>query len=178
MKHSRAAQAPHSLPIPPASVWLPPRQTQTAMHGELPCCEPWITSRIRAEFGTHGSEAKKTPARSGEHLIFLCDIHLQRDDLHGSATRIPQAARSLRPEGILAILTRNCEADQSFSARCGDLVAHARAHGLVYLQHIILVHEMPTTAMKTKSRALARSHRPIHSDLVVFTTIDKGNRRA
>lgn len=91
------------------------------------------------------------------------------------------AADDLAPGGILTVLTSNRTRDGHFRARCGDLVAHARTTGLLYLQHIVTIH-----ADAVGERLLphppppdlphpAVGHLPIHSDVLVFAAPSPGD---
>ncbi len=81
--------------------------------------------------------------------------------------------RALAPGGLLVIITSAARQP----AHPGGLIAHARAAGLVYTQHIIAVHArihashllaaVPSPA--PGQEAGPARHLPIHTDLLVFT---------
>jgi hypothetical protein len=79
----------------------------------------------------------------------------------------------LRPGGVLAVLTASPATAGRLHDLPGQVVTQARAAGLVYAQHIVLVHAAirggqlipdPATGMAGLPAA-----RHIHSDLLVFT---------
>lgn len=77
--------------------------------------------------------------------------------------------RALRPGGVLAILTRTPEPD--LSPGLGGAVTRARSAGLLYSQHIILIHagisgsQLVPFSPPGRARGAAR----IHTDLLIFT---------
>jgi hypothetical protein len=81
--------------------------------------------------------------------------------------------RVLRPGGILAVITGPADPGGTLSGAAGSLVAAARAAGLVYAQHIVLVRagidgdRLAPAAPGTGSAAPGGS--PVHDDLFVFT---------
>jgi hypothetical protein len=97
---------------------------------------------------------------------------------HGADPGVLYAAcqRVLRPGGLLTVIT----AAAREPGWPGEVIAHARAAGLVYTQHIIAVHaairgsrlHLPpapdTPALHPPPGAVASPHLPAHSDLLVF----------
>jgi hypothetical protein len=81
--------------------------------------------------------------------------------------------RVLRPGGVLAVLTTSPATAGRLHDLPGQAVTQARAAGLVYAQHIILVHAairggqlIPDPATGVAGLPAARQ---VHSDLLVFT---------
>ena len=79
--------------------------------------------------------------------------------------------RVLTPGGILAVVTASRAPGGQPADLAGHAVAAARAAGLVYAQHIVLVHaaidgDHLAPAAAASSRAGGTQ---IHSDLLVFT---------
>jgi hypothetical protein len=82
--------------------------------------------------------------------------------------------RVLAPGGLLAVVTNAA----CHPGHAGDVIASARAAGLVYTQHIIAVHaaisggrlRLPVTAPARTHGSVrpAGPHRPVHSDLLLF----------
>jgi hypothetical protein len=79
--------------------------------------------------------------------------------------------RVLRPGGVLAVITASPDADGQLADLAGQAVASARAAGLVYAQHIVLVHAAVRGSQLTPDPAAAGlpGGCRIHSDLLVFT---------
>ncbi len=82
--------------------------------------------------------------------------------------------RVLRPGGVLAVITTSPAPDGQLADLAGHAVAHARAAGLVYAQHIVLVHAAIRGDQLAPDPATAGSASPpggchVHSDLLVFT---------
>jgi hypothetical protein len=81
--------------------------------------------------------------------------------------------RVLAPGGVLAVITASRAPGGQLADLAGHAVAAARAAGLIYAQHIVLVHAAidgdhlaPEPAAAPASRAGGTQ---IHSDLLVFT---------
>ena len=89
---------------------------------------------------------------------------------------LPWAAcqRALRPGGLLAVIT----AAVRHPGWAGQLVAHARAAGLVYAQHVIAVHAPlhddrllslpPPQPCASAAGPAETRHLPVHTDLLLF----------
>lgn len=177
-------------PLPPPTIWLRETRDSRPSADEPWPCRSWIFDRIAGEFqrGPKGSLLRGTAPCTGvhptpprgrhrrSHLTVLCDWHAPRaeDLIHG-------AADDLMPGGILAVLTSNRTHDGHFRARCGDLVAHARTTGLLYLQHIVTIHAdvisdrlVPHPLPPALPRPAA-GHLPIHSDVLVFAAPRPGD---
>jgi hypothetical protein len=82
--------------------------------------------------------------------------------------------RVLAPGGILAVITASRAPDGQLADLAGHAVAAARAAGLVYAQHIVLVHAaIDGDRLAPDPAATAPVSRPdgtcIHSDLLLFT---------
>ena len=81
--------------------------------------------------------------------------------------------RVLRPGGVLAVITGPAAPGGTLADTAGSVVAAARAAGLVYAQHIVLVRaaidgdRLAPAAPGTGSAAPGGS--PVHDDLLVFT---------
>ena len=81
--------------------------------------------------------------------------------------------RVLRPGGVLAVITGPAAPGGTTADTSGSIVAAARAAGLVYAQHIVLVRaaidgdRLAPAAPGTGSAAPGGS--PVHDDLLVFT---------
>jgi hypothetical protein len=82
--------------------------------------------------------------------------------------------RVLRPGGVLAVITGPAAPDVTLTDTAGSLVAAARAAGLVYAQHIVLVHaairdsQLAPDPAAGGAAALPGGCR-VHSDLLIFT---------
>jgi len=82
--------------------------------------------------------------------------------------------RVLAPGGILAVVTASRAPGGQPADLAGHAVAAARAAGLVYAQHIVLVHaaidgdHLAPDPATTNPASRASGHH-IHSDLLVFT---------
>ena len=80
--------------------------------------------------------------------------------------------RVLRPGGVLAVIAGPADG-ATFNDTAGNVVAAARAAGLVYTQHIVLVRaeidgdRLVPAAPRTGAAAPGGS--PVHDDLLVFT---------
>jgi hypothetical protein len=99
--------------------------------------------------------------------------------------RLPWAAcqRALRPGGLLAVITAAVR-----SPGCaGQLIAHARSAGLVYTQHVIALHAaLGDDRLRSPAPQLVGSHpaadaaqlthRPVHTDLLLFVKLPGGTR--
>jgi hypothetical protein len=87
--------------------------------------------------------------------------------------------RVLRPGGVLAVITASTPRPGGLRDDPGEVIAAARAAGLIYAQHIVAVHAAITGGQLTPGpRTAARPdeaagppavHARIHSDLFVFT---------
>ena len=81
--------------------------------------------------------------------------------------------RVLRPGGVLAVITGPAAPGGTLAGTAGSVVAAARAAGLVYAQHIVLVRaaidgdRLAPAAPGAGSAAPGGS--PVHDDLLVFT---------
>ena len=88
--------------------------------------------------------------------------------------------RVLRPGGVLAVITGPAAPGGTTAGTAGSVVAAARAAGLVYAQHIVLVRagidgdRLAPAAPGTGSAAPGGS--PVHDDLLVFTKPGGGAR--
>jgi hypothetical protein len=83
--------------------------------------------------------------------------------------------RVLRPGGVLAVFTRPAARGGTTADTAGSVVAAARAAGLVYAQHIVLVRaaidgdRLVPAAHRTDPAASGGS--TVHDDLLVFTKL-------
>jgi hypothetical protein len=90
--------------------------------------------------------------------------------------------RALQPGGVLAALTRTPEPDRS--PGLAGAVSRARSAGLLYSQHIILIHAAVSGSQLVPFRPPGRvppgGGQPactrIHTDLLIFTTSHGGTR--
>ena len=88
--------------------------------------------------------------------------------------------RVLRPGGVLAVITGPAASGGTTTDTAGSVVAAARAAGLVYAQHIVLVRaeidgdHLAPAAPGPGSAAPGGSR--VHDDLLVFTKPGGGNR--
>jgi hypothetical protein len=82
--------------------------------------------------------------------------------------------RALRPGGVLAVITASPGTDGQLADLTGHAVSSARAAGLVYAQHIVLVHaairgsQLAPDPAAGDGAGLPGGCR-IHSDLLIFT---------
>jgi hypothetical protein len=86
--------------------------------------------------------------------------------------------RVLRPGGVLAVITGPAAPGGTLTGTAGSLVAAARAAGLIYAQHIVLVHagidgDRLAPADPDPGTTVAGG-RPAHDDLLVFTKPGRG----
>jgi hypothetical protein len=80
--------------------------------------------------------------------------------------------RVLTPGGVLAVITASQAPDVQLAGLAGHTVAAARAAGLIYAQHIVLVHaaiDGDHLAPSPATPAGRAGGTQIHSDLLVFT---------
>jgi hypothetical protein len=86
--------------------------------------------------------------------------------------------RVLRPGGVLAVITASTPRPGGLRDDPGEVIAAARAAGLVYAQHIVALHAAITGGQLTPGPPDARPdeaagppavHACVHSDLLVFT---------
>ena len=99
----------------------------------------------------------------------------------GPGTRVLYAAceRVLRPGGVLAVITASTPRPAGLRDDPGEVIAAARAAGLIYAQHIVALHAAITDGQLTPGpQDAARPDETagppavcarIHSDLLVFT---------
>ena len=117
----------------------------------LGCCWSPVARRRAGRPGHHRAQQ---PRRAGGVLYAACE-------------------RVLRPGGVLAVLPAATRTPAGLRDDPGEVIAAARAAGLIYTQHIIAVHAAITGGQLTPGpgeapgppAACAR----IHSDLLVFT---------
>jgi hypothetical protein len=88
--------------------------------------------------------------------------------------------RVLRPGGVLAVITGPAAPGATLTGTAGSLVAAARAAGLIYAQHIVLVRaaidgDRLAPADPDPGPAVPGG-RPAHDDLLVFTKPGGGAR--
>jgi hypothetical protein len=87
--------------------------------------------------------------------------------------------RVLRPGGVLAVMTASTPRPGGLRDDPGEVIAAARAAGLIYAQHIVAVHAAitggqlapgpPGAACPDEAAGPPAVHARIHSDLLVFT---------
>ena len=81
--------------------------------------------------------------------------------------------RVLRPGGILAVITGPAAHGGTLAGNAGSVAAAARAAGLIYAQHIVLVYAAVDgdhlTPTGTEPGPAAPGGSPVHDDLLVFT---------
>ena len=103
-----------------------------------------------------------------------CCSPMEPGGAHGPALLYAACQRVLAPGGVLAVITASRAPAGQLADLAGHAVAAARAAGLVYAQHIVLVHAAidgdhlapDPAATAPVSRAGGTC---IHSDLLVFT---------
>jgi hypothetical protein len=89
--------------------------------------------------------------------------------------------RVLRPGGVLAVLTASTSRPAGLRDDPGEVIAAARAAGLIYAQHIVALHATitdghltpapPDAACPDETAGPPAVHSSVHSDLLVFTKI-------
>jgi len=86
--------------------------------------------------------------------------------------------RVLRPGGILAVITGPAAPGSPAASTAGSIVAAARAAGLVYAQHIVLVRAAIDGDRLTPAAPgpATPGDSPVHDDLFVFTKLGAGAR--
>ncbi|ARF78077.1 hypothetical protein HS99_0024675 [Kitasatospora aureofaciens] len=141
---------------------------------------PTVASLAVLRRGTPGHPSGRADSQQGRARLAIAAPH-------DSATPVQLTAlaetctRALRPDGVLVICTRQTSGQET----AGHVVAHARASGLVYLQHIAAVEAtagdaglVPRAPVRTQHHPGCACHHPrpgsgrhalIHSDLLVFT---------
>ena len=87
--------------------------------------------------------------------------------------------RVLRPGGVLAVLTASTPCPGGLRDDPGEVIAAARAAGLIYAQHIVALHAPitggqitpapPDAARPGEGTGPAAVHARAHSDFLVFT---------
>jgi hypothetical protein len=78
--------------------------------------------------------------------------------------------RVLRPGGVLAVIAGPADGGGTLTDTAGSVVAAARAAGLVYAQHIVLVRaEIDGDRLAPAGGAGAPGGSPVHDDLLVLT---------
>ena len=87
--------------------------------------------------------------------------------------------RVLRPGGVLAVMTASTPRPGGLRDDPGEVIAAARAAGLIYAQHIVAVHAAitggqlapgpPGAARPDEACGPPAVHARVHSDLLVFT---------
>jgi hypothetical protein len=85
----------------------------------------------------------------------------------------------LRPGGVLAVITASTPRPAGLRDDPGEVIAAARAAGLIYAQHIVAVHAAitggqlapgpPGAARPDEADGPPAVHARVHSDLLVFT---------
>ena len=88
--------------------------------------------------------------------------------------------RVLRPGGVLAVITGPAAPGGTLTDTAGSVVAAARAAGLVYAQHIVLVRAAidgdRLAPADPDPGPAAPGGSPVHDDLLVFTKPGGGAR--
>jgi hypothetical protein len=80
--------------------------------------------------------------------------------------------RALRPGGVLAVITGPAAPAGTLTDTAGNIAAAARAAGLVYVQHIVLVRaaiDGDRLAPAADPGPAVPGGSPVHDDLLVFT---------
>ena len=93
------------------------------------------------------------------------------DGQPGPGLAFAACERVLRPGGVLAVLTSPATPGGTLAGTAGSVVAAARAAGLVYAQHIVLVRAAIDGDRLTPADAgpAVAGGRPAHDDLLLFT---------
>jgi hypothetical protein len=99
----------------------------------------------------------------------------------GAGVLYAACERVLRPGGVLAVITASTPGPGGLRDDPGEVIAAARAAGLVYAQHIVALHAAITGGQLTpgppgaprpdETAGPPAVHARIHSDLLVFTKI-------
>ncbi|MGP4112605.1 hypothetical protein ACTWP5_17050 [Streptomyces sp. 4N509B] len=107
-------------------------------------------------------------------LHLIGDATRRTDD--GPARFFHRAYRRLHRDSFLLVACRQAHGeDGELLDPCGRLIALARSAGFVYRQHILLVHatasggRLHPTADAPAEPSGPWRHRPVHSDLLLFT---------
>jgi hypothetical protein len=97
----------------------------------------------------------------------------------GAGVLYAACERVLRPGGVLAVITASTPRPGGLRDDPGEVIAAARAAGLVYAQHIVALHAAitggqltpgpPGTARPDETAGPPAVHASVHSDLLVFT---------
>jgi hypothetical protein len=153
------------------------------LHMAIPGTGDGMDARTR-----HAHPDTNPPKVSGPPVL-LAELHDATRTLHkpgdnsgrgveGLAGFFHRAYRLLRTGGLLLTASRQAHRDDGeLLDPCGQLIASARAAGFVYRQHILLVHATasgsrlhPTPDAPAEPSGPFWRHRPVHSDLLLFTT--------
>ena len=142
----------HPVPVPERADWASPRGPAQA-----PALRSPVTGQAAlavAGFCRPGCCAASCDGQDGGLLLAACE-------------------RVLRPGGVLAVITAVNGVGAPPDGQAGAAVAAARAAGLVYAQHIVLVHAAIDGDRLDPGPAVGPAALPggtaVHSDLLVFT---------
>jgi len=118
--------------------------------------DPAAGTAALAMAGRHGPGCCPGPEPDGDGLLYAA------------------CERALRPGGILAVITASPGGDSPPGDLAGGVVASARAAGLTYAQHIVLLHaaidgDRLGCASPPAGTSGPGSGARIHSDLLIFT---------
>ncbi|MGE7434019.1 hypothetical protein [Kitasatospora sp. NPDC001175] len=157
----------------------PSHQSANLAYDTLHSTAPAVASLAVLQRGTPGHPSGRADSHQRRARLAIAAPHDSATP--GQLTALAETCtRALRPDGVLVICTRQTSGQET----AGHVVAHARAAGLVYLQHIAAVeataHEagLVPLAPVTQHRPGCACHHPrpgpgrhalIHSDLLVFT---------
>jgi hypothetical protein len=97
----------------------------------------------------------------------------------GAGVLYAACERVLRPGGVLAVITASTPRRAGLRDDPGEVIAAARAAGLIYAQHIVALHAaitggqltpgLPDAARPDQAAGPPAVHASVHSDLLVFT---------
>jgi len=175
---------------PPVTVWLPQPGDRGPAVERSAGLAPWAVARLVSRFAVPCSavvriddQGRRTTvcAGAGEpapgHHAGLVIVELGREQ--AVADRVGTTRRLLSDSGCLAVVLpgRSCDHDVDAldAAAAGQVVAGARAVGLVYLQHIVVVDAVVADDSIEIPEALGPVgegvvHVRVHRDVLVFTT--------
>jgi len=134
----------------------------------VPTCQ--IEAAVPAALPPPGDPAAGT---AGLAVAGCCGQEPGGDSAEDPGPALAACERVLRPGGVLAVITGPAAPGGALTDTAGSAVVAARAAGLVYAQHIVLVRaaidgdRLAPAAPGTGSAAPGGS--PVHDDLFVFT---------
>ncbi|MET8623475.1 hypothetical protein ABZW30_06915 [Kitasatospora sp. NPDC004669] len=156
----------------------PSHQSANLAYETLHSTAPTVASLAVLRRGTPGHPSSRADSNQRRARLAIAAPHDSATPAQLTALA-ETCTRALQPDGVLVICTRQTSGQET----AGHVVAHARAAGLVYLQHIAAV-EATADEAGLVPLAPVTQHRPgcacrhpgpgsgrhalIHSDLLVF----------